>query len=81
MLEIGHFTLIDGQLYKRGLSQPLLKCLGLSQVKYVLEEVHEGSCGQHLGAKSLAMKILRDGYLWPTMVKDSSDFIKQCQKC
>ena len=31
-----HYTLIDGQLYKRSFSSPLLKCLLPSEVDYAL---------------------------------------------
>ncbi|XP_073137279.1 uncharacterized protein [Henckelia pumila] len=65
------FTLIDGELYKRGYSQPYLKCLAFAQADYVLREIHEGICGNHLGGKALAGKALRQGYFWPTMRKDA----------
>ncbi|KAL0313126.1 UNVERIFIED_CONTAM: Ribonuclease HI [Sesamum radiatum] len=37
-----HFVMIDGQLYKRGFSQPFLKCLTPEEGDYVLREIHEG---------------------------------------
>ncbi|XP_016167896.1 uncharacterized protein LOC107610350 [Arachis ipaensis] len=40
------YTIIQGQLFKKGLSQPLLKCLHSDQMDYVLREVHEG-CFRH----------------------------------
>ncbi|KAL0294603.1 UNVERIFIED_CONTAM: hypothetical protein Scaly_3118600 [Sesamum calycinum] len=48
------FTMIGGELYKRGFSQPYLKCLDPERAEYVLREVHEGSCGNHSGERSLA---------------------------
>ncbi|XP_073064080.1 uncharacterized protein [Primulina eburnea] len=65
------FILIDGVLYKRSFSQPLLKCLGPKQSNYVLREIHEGCCGNHLGSYFLARKALLGGYFWPTMLKDA----------
>ena len=53
------YTVIEGQLFRRGLSTPLLKCIGPSETWYVLTEVHEGSYGHHIGGKSLASKSLR----------------------
>ena len=47
------YVLMDEVLYKRGFSQPYLKCLAPDEVNYVLREVHEGACGNHLGARSL----------------------------
>ncbi|XP_073031230.1 uncharacterized protein [Primulina eburnea] len=43
---------------------------------YVLREIHEGICGNHLGGKALAGKTLRQGYFWPTMKKDALELRK-----
>ena len=59
------FTVLNDELYKRGYSQPYLRCIEGEEVKYVLEEVHEGICGDHMGAKSLVRKIMRTGYFDP----------------
>ena len=37
------YILIDEVLYKRGFSQPLLRCLALDEANYMLREVHEGA--------------------------------------
>jgi hypothetical protein len=75
------FTLVEGTLYKRGFITPLIKCLGPSETQEVLADIHEGICGQHLGAKALAKKVLRAGYYWPTMLKDAQDYVNLCDKC
>ena len=49
--------------------------------KYVLEEVHGGVCGDHMGVKSLVRKIMRTGYFWPTMQQDAAEFVKKCDSC
>ncbi|XP_025628720.1 uncharacterized protein [Arachis hypogaea] len=36
------YAIIQSQLFKKGLSQPLLKCLHPDQTEYVLQKVHEG---------------------------------------
>ncbi|XP_057721342.1 uncharacterized protein LOC130935562 [Arachis stenosperma] len=56
------FTIIGDDLYRRGFSQPLLKCLGDEEATLAMEETHEGICGTHIGGRSLATKILRAGY-------------------
>ena len=56
------FTIHRGTLYKRGFSTPILKCVGREEANYVLREVHEGICGNHIEARSLAAKTLRQGY-------------------
>ncbi|GKV32747.1 hypothetical protein SLEP1_g41332 [Rubroshorea leprosula] len=73
-----HFTLVDNQLYKRASSMPLLRCLTPYEAEYAVREVHEGVCGTHIGGKTLARKLLRHGYYWPTMVEDALNYVKKC---
>ena len=65
-LKATSYTLYDDQLYKRGFSTPLLKCVDLEKRNYILQEIHEGICGNHAEGQSLAYKALRQGYFWPT---------------
>ena len=48
---------------------------------YVLWEIHEGICGNHLGPQSLIGKAIRAGYFWLTMQKDTVKLIQKCDKC
>nr|XP_025638662.1 uncharacterized protein LOC112733791 [Arachis hypogaea] len=45
------------------------------------KEVHEGCCGHHIGGKALARKLIRAGYYWSSMMKDSKEFVRKCIKC
>ena len=73
------FTNNKGSLYKRGFFTPILKCIAGKNVEYVLREVHEGICGNHIGARALAGKVLRQGYYWPMILKDATDLVKKCK--
>ena len=53
------FTIHRGTLYKRGFFTPILKCIVREDANNVLREVHEGVCGNHIGARALAGKVLR----------------------
>ena len=75
------FTIPQGTLYKRGISTPILKCLGNEDANYILREVHEGVCGNHIRAQTLAGKTLRQGYYWPTMLKDATELVRKCKAC
>ncbi|KAK2422712.1 hypothetical protein QL285_033223 [Trifolium repens] len=75
------YVLLDGTLYRRGFSIPLLKCIEEDKVDYILREIHEGINAQHLGGRSLARKALRVGFYWPTMQQDSKEHVKKCDKC
>jgi ribonuclease HI len=75
------FYLFGEVLYKRGYSEPLLKCLSKTEVDYGLKEIHEDVCGNHSGGRMLAQKTIRAGYYWPTISKDSALLVKTCDKC
>ena len=75
------FVLINDVLYKRGFSWPYLRCLCHEEVDYVMREIHEGICRNHLGARSLVHKLIRVGYYWPTMLKDAQAYVITCDKC
>uniref|UniRef100_A0A151UF37 Transposon Ty3-I Gag-Pol polyprotein n=1 Tax=Cajanus cajan TaxID=3821 RepID=A0A151UF37_CAJCA len=61
------FIIIGDELFKRGISSPLLKCLTASQAAYVIRETHQGICGMHPRARSMETRVLRAGYYWPTL--------------
>ena len=78
---VAKFTILNNIWYKRGFSMPYLKCVDEEEAKYILEEIHEGVCGDHAGPKSLVSKVIRIGYFWPTMQVDAMELVKKCDKC
>ena len=40
--------------------------------------MHEGVCGGHYMAKTIAHKVLRDGFWWPKIFKDAHELVKTC---
>ena len=67
-------------LYKRDFSQPYLSFLALDQSNYVLREVYEGACENHLRARELIHKVVRVGYYWPTIQADAKAYVKVCDQ-
>ena len=67
------FTILNNTLYKMGFFMLYLKCVDEGEAKYILEEIHEGICRDHVGPRSLVSKIIRTCYFWPTMQKDRSE--------
>ena len=80
-IQSARFSIIDGQLYKRSLGGLYLKCLTPEQGQYVLAELHEGICGNHLGGRTLAHQAHTRGYYWPTMKSDAVDYVRKCNPC
>ena len=75
------YMLIDGILYKKGVFQPLLKCIHQSEGKNLLQEILSGLCGSHIGSRALSTKAIRQGFYWPTHIKEVEEIVKTCQAC
>ena len=60
---------------------PYLKCVDKEEAKYILEEIHQEVYGDHTSHRSLANKVVRTGFFWPTMQVDAVELIKKCDRC
>ncbi|XP_074362237.1 uncharacterized protein LOC141702474 [Apium graveolens] len=76
-----HFFLKNGQLYRRTFSAPTVKCVDPVEAHHCLWVVHEGICEDHLAAKALAYKIIRQGYHGPIIHSDFVSYVKKCLQC
>ena len=76
-LRAARYALIDGKLYRRSFYGPYLKCLRPDEAESVMGIVHSGVCGNHSGGKSLAHKVMREGYYWPSMMKDAINYARE----
>ncbi|XP_075500185.1 uncharacterized protein LOC142538769 [Primulina tabacum] len=75
------FVLLNDVLYRRSYQGPLLKCLSEDEVEYVLREIHEGCCGEHLGGTVLSRKAILAGFWWPRMNQDAVQLVQKCKGC
>ncbi|XP_056688741.1 uncharacterized protein [Spinacia oleracea] len=75
------YIILWGRLYKKSFSLPFLRCLTAFESARLIEEMHEGTRGNHAGGKPLAIICQRQGYYWPTMLEDCRAYVKKCEKC
>ncbi|XP_071708712.1 uncharacterized protein [Rutidosis leptorrhynchoides] len=75
------YALIEGALYMKSYLGPSLLCIGPNQAKEVLYEIHESSCALHSRYKTIAAKVMRIGYYWPTIHSDAAEIVRTCQSC
>ena len=68
-------------LFRKGFHGDPLRCLNLAESQIVMKEAHSGECREHQGKKRLYQLLLTLGYYWPTMKKDTADFVKSCHTC
>ena len=52
----------DHKLYKCSFSGPYLLCVHPKLTESLLEELHEGICGSHTRGRSLAHRVITQGY-------------------
>ncbi|KAJ9560504.1 hypothetical protein OSB04_005664 [Centaurea solstitialis] len=81
-LKSSRYTIFNDQLYRRSTTGLILRCVvNKQQVDRILQEMHDGECGNHSGGRSLANRISRQGYYWPTLREDSIRYVQRCDAC
>ncbi|XP_071714610.1 uncharacterized protein [Rutidosis leptorrhynchoides] len=75
------YVLENNVLYRKSYLGPLMRCVGPAEAVTIVEEVHSGSCALHSGYKTIAGKIMRMGYFWPTLYRDVAQIVKRCKSC
>ena len=73
------YVMMNGHLYKRSFSLPLLKYLGPTDANYAFREVHKEICQNHLGGKSLAYKLCDKDIIGQPWKKDVAELVRRCE--
>ena len=58
-------------LYKYCGNQIIRRCVLQGEQQGILSHCHENACGGHFASQITAMKVLRYGFYWPSIFKDS----------
>jgi len=80
-MKASKLCILDNALFWKNHEGILLNCLIKEEADKVLKEFHAGDCGGNLYWKSIANKILRAGFYWPTLFADVKKFVTTCHKC
>jgi hypothetical protein len=64
------YCLIDHVLYWKYPLGVLLRCLDPQEAQKAMNDFHDSLCGGHHFWRTMAYKILRDGYFWPSLFTD-----------
>jgi hypothetical protein len=60
------YTVVEGDLYRRGANDILMRCITQEEGRELLTEIHGGDCGSHSLSRTLVGKAFRHGFYWPT---------------
>jgi hypothetical protein len=75
------YQIVRNKLYKTSILGPFLRCISKIEGQEILQEVHAVICGGRIGARALAVKVLRQGFYWPTMIDDAAKLVATCEAC
>jgi len=70
------YVIIGDNLYKRSASRILMKCVSTEDGRAILQEIHDGSCGNHAASRTLVGKAYRSGFFWPIALSDAEDLVR-----
>nr|KYP66333.1 Retrovirus-related Pol polyprotein from transposon 17.6 [Cajanus cajan] len=56
-------------------------CLTMPQAQRVMDEIHGGMCGSHIGGRALVYKVARAGYFWLSLRNDCVNWVQKCDGC
>jgi hypothetical protein len=71
----------EKELYHRGLSGILQRCISIAEGQELLQEIHSGACGHHAAPRALVGNAFRQGFYWPTAVADATRIVRTCEGC
>jgi ribonuclease HI len=75
------YMVVEGDLYRRGANDILMRCITLEEGRELLAEIHGGECGSHSSSRTLVGKAFRHGFYWPTSLQDAAELVKPCEAC
>ncbi|GKF27770.1 reverse transcriptase domain-containing protein [Tanacetum coccineum] len=81
MVKAPQYKLIRGNLYRRSFYTSWLRCVASPQTDDIVKEVHKGSCGFNAEPRSMVVRIMKQGYYWPSMHRDAAKILQDCEKC
>eukprot|EP00253_Pinus_taeda_P004642 PITA_04642 len=81
ILKSKNFFIIDDVRFRQNYDSVLLICLEKPEAQKVLQELHDGPAGGHFGADTTTHKIIHAGYYWPTLFRDTHEYVRKCRSC
>ena len=76
-----HFAAIGNMLFRRRADTIRRRCVAEAEVPNIIASCHDSACGGHFSGQLTGQKILRAGYFWPTLFKDSHAYVRKCDVC
>ena len=75
------YVIVLGIPFRRNFDGVFLRCFPTKKVHEILKEMHEVACGGYFSPRVTTHHIIRVGYYWPTIFKDSYALIRNFPTC
>jgi hypothetical protein len=75
------YQFVHNILYRKRPNGVKLKCISQEDGLMLLAKIHGGVCGSHLGSRTLVRKSFRQGFDWPTALRDAAELVTKCEAC
>jgi hypothetical protein len=73
---------VEGKLWRKNAkAEVLMKCIEQEDGIKLLEEIHSGTCGNHVTSRTLVGKAFRVGFYWSSIVADAEKLVRHCANC
>ncbi|CAM8950971.1 unnamed protein product [Rhodiola kirilowii] len=79
--DVSRYYWDDPFLYKLCSDGIYRTCVPKEDYKEIIACCHSSSYGGHGSASKTTSKILQSGFYWPSMFKDTYEFVKACNEC
>lgn len=79
--EVRHYLWDDLFLFRICADGIVRKCVADEEFQDILGFSHATETRGHIGATKTAFKVLQSGFYWPTLYKDTYNFILRCDSC
>ena len=76
-----HYYWEEPILYRHCADQVIRRCVPEYEMTSILNQCHTLPCGGHFGGQRTTAKVLQSGFYWPTLFKDTHQFVSTCDKC
>ena len=79
--DLKYYIWDDHFLYKQCVDQIIRRCVPKEEMESILHHCHSCEVGGHFGATKTTAKVLQSGFFWPSLFKDSFNFVSSCDRC
>src|SRR4051812_37619745 len=79
--DLRHYFWDEPHLYREGADGIVRRCIPEHEQKDIIRQCHDSTYGGHHAGERTAHKVLQSGFYWPTLFKDTRNYVLSCNKC